>query len=54
MPYRRRGKVVEHYKNSRWSKKQSCRSVDAAKKAIKLLRGLEHGTIRKKKPSKRA
>jgi len=42
MPYRRKGKVIEHYKNGKWSVKQRCKSVEAAKKALRLLQAIEH------------
>lgn len=43
MPYRRRGKRVEVKKGGKWVVKSTCKSVDAAKKQIKLLRAVEHG-----------
>lgn len=45
MPYRRIGRTIYTKASGRWKKKQTCRSVAAAKRALKLLRGLEHGTI---------
>jgi len=49
MPYKRKGKVIYHYKKRKWSIKQRCRTIPNAKKAIKFLRGLSHGM----KPMKR-
>ncbi len=43
MPYRRRGKVVQHKKAGKWVKKQTAGSEAAAKRALNLLRGVEHG-----------
>ena len=43
MPYRRKGKTIYHKKGGKWTKKQTCSSVAAAKKAMNLLRGVEHG-----------
>lgn len=46
MPYQRRGKTVYTKKTGKWKKKQTCRSVSAAERALKLLRGLESGSIK--------
>lgn len=43
MPYRRRGKTVQHKKGGKWSTKQVCASPAAAQRAMNLLRGVEHG-----------
>ena len=48
MPYKRIGSNVYTKATGRWRIKQHCRSVDNAKKAIRLLRGLEKGTIKPK------
>lgn len=48
MPYRRRGKIIEKLKGKKWTHKQTCTSVENAQKALKLLAGLEAGTIKKK------
>ena len=56
MPYKIVGKKVYHKKGGKWSVKQTCKSVANAKKAIRLLRGIEHGMIpkaRKKKKRKK-
>jgi len=43
MPYKRKGKVVYHKKGGKWKVKQTATSVAKAKRAINLLRGVEHG-----------
>ena len=43
MPYKREGKQVLHFKNGKWSIKQTCKNAAAANKAIKLLNAVEHG-----------
>jgi len=56
VPYKIVGKKVYHKKGGKWSVKQTCKSVANAKKAIRLLRGIEHGMIpkaRKKKKRKK-
>jgi len=45
MPYKVSGKSVLHKKDG-WSVKQTCRSEAAAKRAMRLLEGLEHGSIK--------
>lgn len=42
MPYKRVGKTVYHKKDG-WTKKQTAGSVAKAKRAMNLLRGIEHG-----------
>ncbi len=39
--------------SGRWKKKQVCKSVASAKRALKLLNGLENGTITKTELKKR-
>lgn len=46
MPYKRKGKVIYHFKNGKWSIKQRCKSVGNAIAALRLLNGLEHGSIK--------
>jgi hypothetical protein len=46
MPYRRKGKVIYHRKAGSWKVKQRCSSVLNAIKAMRLLRGLEAGSIK--------
>jgi hypothetical protein len=48
MPYKRIGSAVVHKKDGRWSVKQRCASPEKAKSAIRLLQGLDHGTIKRK------
>lgn len=47
MPYKRIKTTVYTKVTGSWRKKQTCRSVAAAKRALKLLRGLESGSIKK-------
>lgn len=53
MPYRRVGKVVQHKKGGKWSKKQTCASPAAAKRAMDLLRGVEHGWKSTSRPARK-
>lgn len=53
MPYRREGTKILHYKNGKWSVKQTCKSVEAAKGAMRLLYGLESGDIKKSEVGKK-
>ena len=48
MPYRIVGKDVEHKVNGRWKVKQHCKSNANAKKAMRLLEGIEHKTLKKR------
>lgn len=43
MPYKRKGKTIYIKRGGEWKKKQTCDSVAKAKKALNLLRGIEHG-----------
>ena len=52
MPYKRSGKTIYSKASGTWKKKQTCSSAESAKRAIKLLRGLEHGTIKPAKSKK--
>jgi len=47
MPYKVIGNKVYHQKGGTWKVKQTCGSNDAAKKAMKLLYGIETGSIKK-------
>jgi len=47
MPYKRIGKVVYTKRTGNWRVKQHCKSVVNAKKAIRLLNGIESGSIKK-------
>lgn len=49
MPYKLVGKVIYTKSSGQWKVKQRCSSVANAEKALRLLRGIEHGTLRKKK-----
>lgn len=49
MPYRLKGKTVYSKSTGTWKKKQTCKSVVAAKRALKLLYGIEHGMKPRKK-----
>jgi hypothetical protein len=42
MPYKRKGKTIYVKKNGKWVEKQTCDSVGAAKRALRLLRAIEH------------
>jgi hypothetical protein len=43
MPYKREGKNVLHFKNGKWSVKQTCKTPAAANRAIRLMNAIEHG-----------
>ncbi len=47
MPYKIIKNKVYTKSTGRWKLKQTCKSVGNAKKAIRLLRGLENKTIKK-------
>jgi len=47
MPYKLVKKTIFTKATGQWKKKQTCKSVASAKRALKLLRGLEHDTIKK-------
>ena len=49
MPYRRVKNKIYTKATGRWRLKQTCKSIRNAQKALKLLRGLEKGTIKRKK-----
>ena len=49
MPYKRKGKVIYTKSSGTWKKKQTCKSVENAKKAFRLLQGIEHGTLKPRK-----
>jgi hypothetical protein len=48
MPYKRVGSVIYTKATGKWKVKQRCSSIANAKGALKLLRGLEKGTIIKR------
>jgi len=45
MPNKRVGRIIYHKVSGKWVVKQVCRSVAAARRAINLLRGVEHGWV---------
>lgn len=47
MPYRVEGNKVMHEKDGKWSVKQTCKDHAAAVRAMRLLYGIEKGTIKK-------
>ena len=47
MPYRCDGSNLMHKKGGKWSVKQHTKSHENCIKAMQLLQGLEHGTIKK-------
>jgi len=48
MPYKRLKNTIYSKATGKWKKKQRCGSEAKAKRALKLLRGLEAGTIKRK------
>ena len=46
MPYKVVGSDLYHEKGGKWSVKQHCSSPANAKAAMRLLEGLEHGSIK--------
>lgn len=52
MPYKRIGNKILHKKGGKWTVKQTCESEEKAVAAMKLLQGLEHGTIKKSEVGK--
>lgn len=52
MPYKRIGKTIYSKSTGKWRKKQTCGSVAKAKRALKLLQGLESGSIKKSQVGK--
>ena len=48
-PYKVLGNKVMHQKGGKWSIKQTCKSNANAKAAVRLLRGVEHGMVPRKK-----
>jgi hypothetical protein len=54
MPYKSSGKNVYVKKRGRWVKKATAKTTSAAKRMVKLLRGVKAGTLkRKRKTSKK-
>jgi len=52
MPYKRIGKTIYTKKTGKWKKKQTTGSVAKAERALKLLRGLEAGSIKPREVGK--
>ena len=52
MPYKVSGNRVMQKKGGKWSTKQICGSPEAAKAAMRLLHGLEHGMKPRSKKKK--
>ena len=48
MPYKLIGKTIYSKATGKWKKKQTGKSVASAKRALKLLQGLESGSIKRK------
>ena len=53
MPYRRTGRKVYYKATGKWKLKQTCGSIAKAIRALKLLRGLESGSIKKSEVGRR-
>lgn len=49
MPYKRVSRSVYTKASGKWKVKQVCQSIKNAKAAMRLLRGIEAGTIKKRK-----
>jgi len=48
MPYKQIKRKIYTKATGKWRLKQTCGSIAKAKRALKLLRGLEKGTIKKR------
>lgn len=46
MPYKLVGRTIYTKASGSWKKKQTCTSLANAKKAMRLLEALEHGTLK--------
>lgn len=53
MPYRREGNKIYSKASGKWKLKQTCTSIKNAIKALGLLQGLEHGSIKKSEVGKK-
>jgi len=53
MPYKRIGNKIYHKKGGKWKVKQTCKNEERAKGAMRLLEGLEHGSIKPEDVGKR-
>jgi len=47
MPYKRIKRKIYTKATGKWRLKQTCKSEASAKRALRLLRGLEKGTIKR-------
>lgn len=47
MPYKIIGTTIYTKSSGEWRKKQTCKSVENAKRALRLLEALEHGTLKR-------
>lgn len=54
MPYQIRGNDIYHKVNGTWKLKQHCTSVENAESAMRLLEGLEHGSIKARNVGRKA
>ena len=52
MPYKREGNKIYTKASGNWKLKQTCANVKNAIKAMGLLQGLEHGSIKKSEVGK--
>lgn len=52
MPYKIINTTIYSKSTGKWRKKQTCKSVMAAKAALRLLQGLEAGTIKRSEVGK--
>ena len=53
MPYKRIGNVIYSKSTGKWRRKQKAKNPKNAKKAMNLLRGIEHGWHPTKKKKRR-
>jgi len=49
MPYKRIKSKIYTKATGKWRLKQTCKSEASAKRALRLLRGIEHGLVPRKK-----
>ena len=53
MPYKRVGRTIYTLKGGKWKKKAIAKSVENAERMLRLLRALEHKTLKSKKLKKK-
>lgn len=46
MPYKLIGRTIYTKSSGKWKKKQTCTTLENAKKAMRLLEAIEHGTLK--------